>query len=91
MPINYPDGIIAEHHHTRSRAGLCDVSHMGQVVVTGDEVAEQLESGGCPGGYPGAAVIHRQLVEGTVRKRVGLRVEGRRPARAVEILLDDYR
>ena len=64
---------------------------MGQVVVTGDAVAEQLESGGCSGGYPGAAVIHRQLVEGTVRKRVGLRVEGRRPARAVEILLDDYR
>ena len=22
MPISYPDGIIAEHHHTRSKAGL---------------------------------------------------------------------
>ena len=44
MPISYPDGIIAEHHHTRSRAGLFDVSHMGQVIVTGDAVAEQLES-----------------------------------------------
>ena len=24
MPISYPDGIIAEHHHTRSKAGLFD-------------------------------------------------------------------
>ena len=44
MPINYPGGIIAEHNHTRSRAGLFDVSHMGQVTVMGDAVAERLES-----------------------------------------------
>ena len=43
MPISYPGGIIAEHNHTRSQAGLFDVSHMGQVTVTGDAVAEQLE------------------------------------------------
>ena len=44
MPISYPGGIIAEHNHTRSRAGLFDVSHMGQLTVMGDAVAERLES-----------------------------------------------
>ncbi len=43
MPISYPDGIIAEHHHTRSKAGLFDVSHMGQVMVTGRDIARLLE------------------------------------------------
>ena len=43
MPISYPPGIIAEHHHTRAQAGLFDVSHMGQVTVSGQDVAEQLE------------------------------------------------
>ena len=43
MPISYPGGIIAEHNHTRSQAGLFDVSHMGQVTVSGDSVAERLE------------------------------------------------
>ena len=43
MPISYPPGIIAEHLHTRAHAGLFDVSHMGQVTVSGQDVAEQLE------------------------------------------------
>lgn len=33
MPVQYPMGILKEHLHTRSAAGLFDVSHMGQVVV----------------------------------------------------------
>jgi aminomethyltransferase len=33
MPINFPDGILKEHLHTRSAAGLFDVSHMGQLAV----------------------------------------------------------
>ena len=33
MPIQYPLGILKEHLHTRSAAGLFDVSHMGQVEV----------------------------------------------------------
>jgi aminomethyltransferase len=33
MPVNYPDGIIKEHKHTRSAAGLFDVSHMGQIML----------------------------------------------------------
>jgi aminomethyltransferase len=31
MPLQYADGIMAEHRHTRTQAGLFDVSHMGQV------------------------------------------------------------
>ena len=35
MPVNYPSGILKEHHHTRAAAGLFDVSHMGQALVRG--------------------------------------------------------
>lgn len=44
MPVQYPDGIIQEHQHTRAAAGLFDVSHMGQVRLSGDDAAEALES-----------------------------------------------
>lgn len=43
MPVSYPDGIIKEHLYTRSAASLFDVSHMGQVEIRGDGVAEALE------------------------------------------------
>ena len=33
MPIQYAAGVMKEHLHTRSAAGLFDVSHMGQVVL----------------------------------------------------------
>jgi len=33
MPIQYPDGLRAEHLHTRTAASLFDVSHMGQFRV----------------------------------------------------------
>ncbi|MBL9049842.1 MAG: glycine cleavage system aminomethyltransferase GcvT [Tabrizicola sp.] len=33
MPVQYPDGVMKEHLHTRSAAGLFDVSHMGQVIL----------------------------------------------------------
>ena len=33
LPVQYPLGVMKEHLHTRSAAGLFDVSHMGQVVV----------------------------------------------------------
>ncbi|HSO19903.1 MAG TPA: hypothetical protein VLT88_10615, partial [Desulfosarcina sp.] len=32
MPVNYADGILAEHLATRKGAGLFDVSHMGRYV-----------------------------------------------------------
>jgi aminomethyltransferase len=31
MPVQYPAGVLKEHLHTRSKAGLFDVSHMGQL------------------------------------------------------------
>ena len=46
MPIQYRDGIIAEHEQTRTAAGLFDVSHMGQVELvarSGGNVAAALE------------------------------------------------
>ncbi|MEZ5529874.1 MAG: glycine cleavage system aminomethyltransferase GcvT [Porticoccaceae bacterium] len=44
MPVQYPDGIMTEHLHTRTAAGLFDVSHMGQVVISGAGVAKALEA-----------------------------------------------
>ena len=43
MPIQY-DGIMAEHAWTRESAGLFDVSHMGQLMLSGDGAAEALEA-----------------------------------------------
>jgi aminomethyltransferase len=44
MPVQYPDGIIHEHQHTRAAAALFDVSHMGQVRISGEGAARALES-----------------------------------------------
>jgi len=33
MPVQYPLGIMKEHTHTREKAGLFDVSHMGQSYI----------------------------------------------------------
>ncbi|PAL24754.1 glycine cleavage system aminomethyltransferase GcvT [Acetobacter syzygii] len=33
MPLQYADGIMAEHRHVREQVGLFDVSHMGQVRI----------------------------------------------------------
>ncbi|HEX7820333.1 MAG TPA: glycine cleavage system aminomethyltransferase GcvT [Sphingobium sp.] len=42
LPIQY-EGIIAEHQWTRESAGLFDVSHMGQLEVSGPDAAAELE------------------------------------------------
>ena len=45
MPVQF-EGVMAEHLHTRAKAGLFDVSHMGQVMLTGaswEAVAEAFE------------------------------------------------
>lgn len=44
MPVQYPLGVKKEHLHTRSHAGLFDVSHMGQIMVFGDDAVSLLES-----------------------------------------------
>src|SRR5262249_31028209 len=33
MPVQYANGILKEHQHTRAAAGLFDVSHMGQIAL----------------------------------------------------------
>ena len=53
MPVQYDlsgalasrckGGVLAEHLHTRAHAGLFDVSHMGQAMLTGPDVAAALE------------------------------------------------
>ncbi|MCV6823545.1 MULTISPECIES: glycine cleavage system aminomethyltransferase GcvT [Halocynthiibacter] len=43
MPVQYPLGVMKEHLHTRTGAGLFDVSHMGQVILRGDNPATALE------------------------------------------------
>src|SRR4051812_33792731 len=44
MPVQYPQGLIAEHRHTRESAGLFDVSHMGQLRLAGADAAAAFES-----------------------------------------------
>ncbi|SFR01959.1 glycine cleavage system aminomethyltransferase GcvT [Poseidonocella sedimentorum] len=43
MPVQYPLGVLKEHLHTRGKAGLFDVSHMGQVLLRGADAARALE------------------------------------------------
>lgn len=44
MPVSYPLGIKKEHLHTRNNAGLFDVSHMGQIRLSGEGAKAALES-----------------------------------------------
>ncbi|CDF83676.1 Aminomethyltransferase, mitochondrial [Pseudomonas knackmussii B13] len=44
MPVQYPLGVLKEHLHTRDKAGLFDVSHMGQIILRGEDAAHALES-----------------------------------------------
>jgi aminomethyltransferase len=37
MPVQYPKGILAEHHAVRSGVGIFDVSHMGEFEITGPD------------------------------------------------------
>ncbi len=43
MPVQYPAGVLAEHLHTRAQAGLFDVSHMGQLLLSGPQAASAFE------------------------------------------------
>jgi aminomethyltransferase len=44
MPVQYPLGVMGEHNWTREKAGLFDVSHMGQVILRGADAAAALET-----------------------------------------------
>ena len=66
MPVQYPMGVMKEHLHCRAKAGLFDVSHMGQVILR------------APGGYATVAEAMEGLVPvdllglGTMRQRYGM-------------------
>ncbi|MDT8327737.1 MAG: glycine cleavage system aminomethyltransferase GcvT [Roseovarius sp.] len=65
MPVQYPAGVMKEHLHCRAKAGLFDVSHMGQVILR------------APGGYAQVATEMEALVPvdlmglGEMRQRYG--------------------
>ncbi|BDV35993.1 MULTISPECIES: glycine cleavage system aminomethyltransferase GcvT [Methylocystis] len=44
MPLQYASGIVSETLHTRQKAGVFDVSHMGQAILAGAGAARALES-----------------------------------------------
>ncbi|TPW34013.1 glycine cleavage system aminomethyltransferase GcvT [Oecophyllibacter saccharovorans] len=81
----------------RLEAGLClyghDIEPTTSPVEAGLQWAIQKTrrpGGARAGGYPGAEVIGRQLVEGVARRRVGLRPQGRAPVReGVELFADE--
>ncbi len=66
MPVQYPAGVLKEHLHCRAKAGLFDVSHMGQVILR------------APGGYAQIAAAMERLVPvdllglGVMRQRYGM-------------------
>ncbi len=76
MPVQYPSGILAEHEAVRTRAGLFDVSHMGEIECTGEnalEFADHLVANDCmrlamdqvlytPMCYPDGGVVDDLLV-----------------------------
>ncbi len=57
MPVQYPLGVLGEHNHTRTSAGLFDVSHMGQLVISGAGADRWLESL-LPGNIIGLGIGH---------------------------------
>ena len=43
MPVQYTDGVIAEHNAVRNAVGVFDVSHMGEIFVSGDRSLDFLQ------------------------------------------------
>ena len=39
LPVQYPTGVIAEHMAVRQHAGMFDVSHMGELVLSGKDLS----------------------------------------------------
>lgn len=44
MPVQYTEGIIAEHHHTRKEVSLFDICHMGEFRLTGPNLETALDN-----------------------------------------------
>jgi aminomethyltransferase len=78
----------------RLEAGLCLYGHDMDETTTPVEADLAWTIGKrrrAEGGFPGAATILRQLAEGARRKRVGIRPDGRAPARENTEITDDAR
>jgi aminomethyltransferase len=43
MPVQYPDGVRAEHMAVRERCGIFDVSHMGEIETSGPQATALLQ------------------------------------------------
>jgi len=43
LPVQYETGVIAEHMAVRTKAGLFDVSHMGEVILTGKDALNNVQ------------------------------------------------
>lgn len=43
MPVQYPNGVIAEHMAVREKAGLFDVSHMGELRLKGPDAVANVQ------------------------------------------------
>lgn len=43
MPVQYKLGVKKEHLHTREKAGIFDISHMGQLIIKGNNVEKTIE------------------------------------------------
>lgn len=63
MPVQFPLGVLKEHLHTREKAGLFDVSHMGQAFLRTTETAL-----GADGAHEKIAAAIESLVPGEIRK-----------------------
>ncbi len=63
MPVQYADGVLKEHLHTRDRAGLFDVSHMGQAFLKTQRLAL-----GSDDAHQAIAEAIETLVPGEIRK-----------------------
>ena len=75
----------------RLEAGLCLYGHDIDDMTTPIEAGLAWTIGKrrrAEAGFPGAAMILRQLAEGTARKRVGIRPDGRAPAREGTAIID---
>ncbi len=80
----------------RLEAGLCLYGH--ELSASIDPVQAGLvwsigrsrrPGGERPGGFPGANLIFQRMAEGTLTRRVGLTVEGKRPVREGQAVLDE--
>ncbi len=63
MPVQYPMGVLKEHQHTRAKAGLFDVSHMGQCFLNSKTVEH-----GSEGAHASIAAAIEKLVPGEIQK-----------------------